>query len=219
MNLYSKRNSLNNTSFLFVLFTLLFTFSIASHAKSTKVLMYGDSVSAGYGMKTEQSWPYLLSQTFVTENAGINLVNASISGETTGGGVARLASVMKRQELNEGDWVILELGGNDGLRGFPISTLKTNLQLMIDQVKSHNVNVALMQVRIPPNYGKRYTTMFEDVYKDLAKTNSIKLLPFFMEKVAMNKNYMMPDGIHPNVSAQVIIRDEMKEVIESLIAD
>jgi len=181
--------------------------------------MYGDSVSAGYGMKTEQSWPYLLSQTFVTENAGINLVNASISGETTGGGVARLASVMKRQELNEGDWVILELGGNDGLRGFPISTLKTNLQLMIDQVKSHNVNVALMQVRIPPNYGKRYTTMFEGVYKDLAKTNSIKLLPFFMEKVAMNKNYMMPDGIHPNVSAQVIIRDEMKEVIESLIAD
>ncbi|MDA8621477.1 arylesterase [Psychrosphaera sp.] len=219
MNLYSKRNSLNNTSFLFVLFTLLFTFSIAANAKSTKVLMYGDSVSAGYGMKTEQSWPYLLSQTFVTENSGINLVNASISGETTGGGVARIKSVMKRQNLSAGDWVILELGGNDGLRGFPISTLRTNLQLMIDEVKSHNVNVALMQVRIPPNYGKRYTTMFENVYKELAKNNKIKLLPFFMEKVATNKNYMMSDGIHPNVSAQVIIRDEMKEVIESLLTE
>ncbi|GAB2994049.1 arylesterase [Psychrosphaera aestuarii] len=181
--------------------------------------MYGDSVSAGYGMQTEESWPYLLAQTFVTENSDITLINASISGETTGGGIARLPKVLERQKLDENDWVILELGGNDGLRGFPVSTMRSNLQAMIDEVKSRNINVAIMQVRIPPNYGKRYTSMFENVYKTLATKNDIRLLPFFMEKVATNPNYMMRDGIHPNKSAQIIIRDEMKSVIESLLSD
>lgn len=219
MNLHSKRNWLNKTSSLFFVITLLCTFSMTINAKTQKVLMYGDSVSAGYGMQTEESWPYLLAQTFVTENSDIVLINASISGETTGGGIARLPKVLERQNLDENDWVILELGGNDGLRGFPVSTMRSNLQAMIDEVKSRNINVAIMQVRIPPNYGKRYTTMFETVYKTLATKNNIPLLPFFMEKVATNPNYMMRDGIHPNKSAQIIIRDEMKNVIESLLSD
>lgn len=219
MNLHSKRNWLNKTSSLFFVITLLCTFSMTINAKTQKVLMYGDSVSAGYGMQTEESWPYLLAQTFVKENSDIVLINASISGETTGGGIARLPKVLERQNLDENDWVILELGGNDGLRGFPVSTMRSNLQAMIDEVKSRNINVAIMQVRIPPNYGKRYTTMFENVYKTLATKNDIPLLPFFMEKVATNPNYMMRDGIHPNKSAQIIIRDEMKNVIESLLSD
>ena len=219
MNLHSKRNWLNKTSSLFFVITLLCTFSMTINAKTQKVLMYGDSVSAGYGMQTEESWPYLLAQTFVTENSDIVLINASISGETTGGGIARLPKVLERQNLDENDWVIVELGGNDGLRGFPVSTMRSNLQAMIDEVKSRNINVAIMQVRIPPNYGKRYTTMFENVYKTLATKNDIPLLPFFMEKVATNPNYMMRDGIHPNKSAQIIIRDEMKNVIESLLSD
>ncbi|WP_244731595.1 arylesterase [Psychrosphaera aestuarii] len=219
MNLHSKRNWLNKTSSLFFVITLLCTFSMTINAKTQRVLMYGDSVSAGYGMQTEESWPYLLAQTFVTENSDITLINASISGETTGGGIARLPKVLERQKLDENDWVILELGGNDGLRGFPVSTMRSNLQAMIDEVKSRNINVAIMQVRIPPNYGKRYTSMFENVYKTLATKNDIRLLPFFMEKVATNPNYMMRDGIHPNKSAQIIIRDEMKSVIESLLSD
>ncbi len=219
MNLHSKRNWLNKTSSLFFVITLLCTFSMTINAKTQKVLMYGDSVSAGYGMQTEESWPYLLAQTFVTENSDITLINASISGETTGGGIARLPKVLERQKLDKNDWVIIELGGNDGLRGFPVSTMRSNLQAMIDEVKSRNINVAIMQVRIPPNYGKRYTSMFENVYKTLATKNDIRLLPFFMEKVATNPNYMMRDGIHPNKSAQIIIRDEMKNVIESLLSD
>ena len=219
MNLHSKRNWLNKTSSLFFVITLLCTFSMTINAKTQKVLMYGDSVSAGYGMQTEESWPYLLAQTFVTENSDITLINASISGETTGGGIARLPKVLERQKLDKNDWVIIELGGNDGLRGFPVSTMRSNLQAMIDEVKSRNINVAIMQVRIPPNYGKRYTSMFENVYKTLATKNDIRLLPFFMEKVATNPNYMMRDGIHPNKSAQIIIRDEMKNVIENLLSD
>ncbi len=190
---------------------------MTAYAKNKSVIMYGDSISAGYGMKTEQSWPYLLQQTFVTEKTNITLINESISGETTGGGIARIKSVLERHSLTSNDWVILELGGNDGLRGFPINTVKNNLQSMINEIKSRNVNVALMQVRIPPNYGKRYTTMFEGLYGELAKKNDIPLLPFFMDKIAINPNYMMKDGIHPNVSAQIIIRDDMKAVIESVV--
>lgn len=217
--LHTKRNLLNMTSSLLITITLFLCFSMSVANAQTKVVMYGDSVSAGYGMKTEQSWPYLLQQTFVTENTPITLINESISGETTGGGVARIEQVLKRHALDDDDWIIIELGGNDGLRGFPINTLNTNLTKMIEFAQASNVNVALMQVRIPPNYGKRYTGMFEGTYGKLAKRFDVPLLPFFMEKVATNPNYMMRDGIHPNVSAQVIIRDEMKTVIEELISE
>lgn len=219
MFLHTKRNWLIKTSILIITITFYLCFSMSVNAANTKIVMYGDSVSAGYGMQTEQSWPYLLQQTFVTENAPIRLINESISGETTGGGLARIETVLKRHELTAQDWIIIELGGNDGLRGFPIKTLNNNLSAMIKAAKARDINVALMQVRIPPNYGKRYTSMFENTYSKLANEYNLPLLPFFMEKVATNPNYMMRDGIHPNVSAQIIIRDEMKQLIENLVAD
>lgn len=219
MFLHTKRNSLFKTSILIITITLYLCFSMSVNAANTKVVMYGDSVSAGYGMKTEQSWPYLLQQTFVTENTPITLINESISGETTGGGLARLEAVLKRHDLTSKDWIIIELGGNDGLRGFPIKTLNNNLSQMIKAAQARNINVALMQVRIPPNYGKRYTSMFEGTYKKLAEEFKVPLMPFFMEKVATNPNYMMRDGIHPNVSAQIIIRDDMKNQIEKLVSE
>lgn len=197
--------------------TILLAFSINVQAKSSRVVMYGDSISAGYGMTLAESWPHLLNETFIAEGRDIELINESISGETTGGGLARINNVIKRQNLGPEDWVIIELGGNDGLRGFPIKTIKQNLNAMVAILKSHKINVAIMQIRIPPNYGNRYTKMFENLFEEVAKENDIQHLPFFMDTIAINPNYMLQDGIHPNKSAQVIIRDIMAPVISQLV--
>lgn len=211
-----KKNRLNK--FLqFIFITLLTLCASQVHAKATKVMIYGDSISAGYGMQLHEAWPHLLNETFKSEGANIEFINESISGETTGGGLARLDEVLTRQALTDKDWVIIELGGNDGLRGFPVKTLKQNLTKLIDKVQFQGVNVAIMQVRIPPNYGKRYTNMFESTYPKLAEQYQIPLLPFFMDEVAVNPEYMQSDQLHPNKSAQVIIRDIMKPVVENLV--
>ena len=211
-----KKNRLNK--FLQFIFITLLTISASQvQAKATKVMIYGDSISAGYGMQLHEAWPHLLNETFKSEGTKIEFINESISGETTGGGLARLDEVLERQGFTSKDWVIIELGGNDGLRGFPVKTLKQNLTKLIDKVKFQGVNVAIMQVRIPPNYGKRYTSMFESTYPKLAEQYEIPLLPFFMDEVAVNPEYMQADKIHPNKSAQVIIRDLMKPVVEGLV--
>ena len=214
--LIHKKNRLNK--FLQLnLVSLVAVLAFSANAQDTKVMIYGDSISAGYGMQLHQAWPHLLNETFQAEGANIEFINESISGETTGGGLARLPEVLKRQGLSSKDWVIIELGGNDGLRGFAVKTLEQNLIQLIEQVKFQGVNVAIMQVRIPPNYGRRYTQMFENTYGKLAKQYNIPLLPFFMDEVAINPEYMQADKLHPNISAQVIIRDIMKPVVEQLV--
>ena len=216
-----KPKSLNkshiNKLLQLIVVTNLTVFSFTLSAKNTKVVMYGDSISAGYGMQLHQSWPYLLNEQFKNENIKISFINESISGETTGGGLARLPEVLERQALTKGDWLLIELGGNDGLRGFPVKTVKNNLQSMIDKATFIGVNVVLMQIQVPPNYGKRYSTMFSNIYPELVKQNNLRLMPFFMEKIALNKNYMMNDNLHPNISAQVIIRDMMKPLVLGLL--
>lgn len=213
----NKCNRLLSVFIHTILLTALTSISFTLHASNIKVVMYGDSISAGYGMTLEESWPYLLNETYVSQQQGIRLINESISGETTGGGVARLSNVLERQSLTNQDWLIIELGGNDGLRGFPIATIKNNLETMISNLQTQEINVALMQVRIPPNYGKRYTSMFEGIYQELSEKYQIPLLPFFMDTIAVNPNYMLNDGIHPNKSAQVIIRDIMAPIIIDLV--
>lgn len=217
--IYAKTAKTNQSNDLLQIIGLTLTlfFTAQTEAKTTKVVMYGDSVSAGYGMARQQSWAYLLNETFKAEKVEIEFINESISGETSGGGLARLPNVLKRNGLNKQDWLIIELGGNDGLRGFPAQTLKNNLIEMIKIAQQRQINVALMQVKIPPNYGKRYTALLEGQYPKLAEQFNVPLLPFFMEQVAMNPNYMLPDRIHPNESAQVIIRDFMKEQVEKLV--
>jgi acyl-CoA thioesterase I len=218
--LFSKIVKLKcNKLLVHLLYTVVFTFSFTINAATPKVVMLGDSISAGYGMTLPESWPALLDATFESEGTNIKLINESISGETTGGGLARINNVIKRQNLGPNDWVIVELGGNDGLRGFPIATIKTNLSRLIKSITVNNINVAIMQVRIPPNYGKRYTQMFENIYADLSEDFAIPLTPFFMDTIAINPSYMQQDGIHPNKSAQVIIRDIMKPEIEKLITN
>lgn len=165
-------------------------------------------------MQQNEGWVHLLNQTFEAENKGYNIVNASISGETTGGGLSRFPGILSKEKF---DYLIIELGGNDGLRGFPPATIKHNLLQIIDMAKQENITVYLMEIQIPPNYGPRYSKMFTDVFATVAKESKITLLPFFMTEVAINPELMQNDGIHPNKKAQAIIADNMKQVIETNI--
>lgn len=159
-------------------------------------------------MQEAEGWVALLSK-----QTSINLINGSISGETTGGGLARLPALLSQHQPT---WVLIELGGNDGLRGFAPSIIANNLQQMIDLIKQHNAQPILMQIRIPPNYGPRYIERFTAIYPELAQKNKILLWPFFMDEIAVQPNLMMADGIHPNIAAQAIIMEFMLDLVNSL---
>lgn len=188
-----------------ILFLLIGCFSQVSFAQ--KLLILGDSLSAAYGMQQQQGWPHLLQQ-----DTHWQLINASISGETTAGGLARLPALLQQHNP---DAVLIELGGNDGLRGFAIATAKANLNEIITLVKQHNAMPVLMQIRIPPNYGPRYVQQFSAIYPQLAEQHQITLWPFFMDNIATNAELMLPDGIHPNQAAQPLI----SEFVGKLLAD
>lgn len=161
--------------------------------------MLGDSLSAGYGIKVQEGWVSLLAQRLASEGYGYKVVNASVSGETTQGGLARLP---RQLALNKPDIVILELGGNDGLRGLPLATSRANLQKSIALAKAANARVLLVGMLIPPNYGPRYGQEFRDMFTSLAKENSVALVPFLLDEVALKSGLMQEDGIHPNAQGQ-----------------
>ncbi|GGW62514.1 arylesterase [Alishewanella tabrizica] len=189
-----------------ILVIVLFLFS--QNVLAQKLMILGDSLSAAYGLQESQGWPALLAK-----KTELTLINASISGETTSGGLARLPALLKQHQP---DWVLIELGGNDGLRGFNPTLIENQLQQMITLVKQHNAVPLLMQIRIPPNYGPRYVERFTDIYPKLAKQEQVTLWPFFMDEIAVNPDLMMQDGIHPNAQAQPIIRDFMYELVSGL---
>jgi acyl-CoA thioesterase-1 len=210
---------------LFILFISLLTFSNSalyanenpsnaqSHSTST-ILLLGDSISAGYGMKPEQSWVHLLNNKLKLQNQPYTIINASVSGETTSGGLSRLASILNKDTF---DHLIIELGGNDGLRGYSPKLIKNNLLQMIKLAKDKNIPVSMIKIKITPNYGPRYNKMFEQVFDDVATATDTKLLPFFMEAVATNSALMQQDGIHPNVQAQPIIADYVEQQLSKLM--
>lgn len=171
-------------------------------------MILGDSLSAAYGLQESEGWPALLAK-----KTSITLINASISGETTAGGLARLPALLQQHQP---DWVLIELGGNDGLRGFAPQLIENQLQQIITLVKQHNAQPLLMQIRIPPNYGPRYVERFTNIYPNLAQKHTITLWPFFMDEIAVKAELMMQDGIHPNAKAQPIIRDFMYELVSKL---
>ncbi|QFU05116.1 Arylesterase precursor [Pseudoalteromonas sp. THAF3] len=177
-----------------------------------QILVLGDSLSAAYGLKQHQGWVQLLQDTYEQQNTPTTLINASISGETTGGALRRLDATLKEHTPTH---VLIELGGNDGLRGFPVTKMKANLQALIDKSREAGAEVALMQIRIPPNYGRRYTELFEQSFVDVAKEKQVTLMPFFVEQVATNGELMQNDNIHPNAEAQPILRDIMKTQISN----
>ncbi len=187
--------------------------NLLASASAKTLLIAGDSLSAGYGLPTAQSWPALLQQSLQQQGTDWTLHNASISGETSAGVLARLPALLKQYQPAA---VLIEIGGNDGLRGFPVMKLKQNLQQIIEQVKAAGAEPILMQIRIPPNYGPKYTEQFVAVYPELAKTAQIRLWPFFMDQIATQPELMQADGIHPNSKAQPIIRDFMLTLIKEM---
>lgn len=181
---------------------------------NVSLVVLGDSLSAGYGMSKSASWVGILADRWAETHPHIELVNASISGETTAGALRRLPGIIERHQP---DVVFVELGGNDGLRGFDLASVRDNLKQIIDQLQQQEVVVGLSQIRIPPNYGQRFTEMFADLYPELAAAEDVTLVPFFMESIAVNPELMQNDGIHPNVEAQPQIADIMEEHLLGLV--
>ena len=195
------------------LFVLLLGFA-ANGSESPTVLVFGDSLSAGYGIDVDQSWATLLQARLERQGYEHRVINASISGETTEGGAARIERALG--SFNPA-LIILELGGNDGLRGFPASRMKGNLDKIISASKTSGAAVLLLGIRIPSNYGRRYTDAFENVYRELASEHEVPWIRFFMDNVVLNEELMQDDGIHPNAAAQPVLLDNVWPIIlESL---
>ncbi|ACS84859.1 Lysophospholipase [Musicola paradisiaca Ech703] len=188
-------------------------FSLRALATDT-LLVLGDSLSAGYRMAGNQAWPELLNDRWRAHTPDIQVVNASISGDTAAQGLARLPALLNQHQPR---WVLIELGGNDGLRGFPPQNLERDLSNIIARIKTANAEPLLMQIRLPSNYGRRYTETFSAVYPRLAQQFSIPLLPFFMEQVYLKPEWMQDDGIHPTRDAQPFIADWMARQLEPLV--
>lgn len=196
-----------------MIFLLLLTAS--GHAlATTKLLILGDSLSAGYRLPAEQAWASLLAERWQKLSPPIAVVNGSISGNTSAQGLERLSTLLEQHQPN---WVLIELGANDGLQGLSVAQLETNLQQIIDKITQSGAKPLLMQIRIPPNYGKRYTSSFEKVYSKLAQDNHIPLLPFYMETVITKPEWIQQDGIHPTEEAQPSITDFMEKQLSAYV--
>ena len=184
---------------LLVLFVLIAA-SVSAKAETPVILVFGDSISAGYGLaRVEQGWVALLQTRLKDQEYGYQVVNASVSGETTAGGLARLPRALM---LHQPKIVILELGGNDGLRALPIAQMRANLVRMVDLASAAGAKVVLLGMRMPPNYGPEYTEQFRLCYSDLARDKKLSLVPFLLNDIALVPDLMQADGIHPNELGQ-----------------
>ncbi len=174
----------------------------------------GDSLSSGYGLTADQSWVAMLADRLKTQGYGAQVVNASIAGDTSAGGLSRLPHLLERHEPK---LVIIELGGNDGLRGLPIDALRDNLASMIEMSRAHGAAVLLIGIRIPPNYGQTYTQALAEVYPELAKRFDVPLVDFLLAGVALHPELMQADGIHPNAEGQKILFDNVWQLLSGLL--
>lgn len=178
------------------------------------ILVVGDSLSAGYGVAVNATWVALLERKLTQEGYGYRVVNASISGDTTGGALSRLPRAL---ELHRPAIVILELGGNDGLRGLPLKQVRANFEAMIKQIKAQGAKPVLIGMRMPTNYGAAYADGFHALYGELAKRYDVPHLDFFLDKVALDPELMQADGIHPTTKAQPILLANMWPVLKPLL--
>lgn len=191
------------------LFLFLLTFRVAA---ADTLLVLGDSLSAGYRMAARAAWPSLLNDKWQNQTP---VVNASISGDTSLQGLTRLPALLQQHQPR---WVLVELGGNDGLRGFAPAQTEQTLRKIIQAVKAANAQPLLMQIHLPANYGRRYNESFSAIYPKLAKEFDIPLLPFFMEEVYLKPQWMQDDGIHPNRDAQPFIADWMAKQLTPFLS-
>ncbi|MDK2373877.1 multifunctional acyl-CoA thioesterase I/protease I/lysophospholipase L1 [Serratia fonticola] len=192
---------------------LLGLFSLRAVAADT-LLILGDSLSAGYRLPIAQAWATRLADEWQKQPGHPTVVNASISGDTAAQGLARLPELLKQHQPR---WVLIELGANDGLRGFPAADIERDLNQIITLVLQAGAKPLLMQIHIPPNYGRRYTEAFGALYPALAKQFNIPLLPFYMEQVVIKPEWMQDDGLHPNQDAQPFIATWMAQQLEPLV--
>lgn len=199
-----------------LLFGLVFLLGFTQASANRSILVFGDSLSAGYGMTPAESWPALLAEELSMRAPSVQLVNASVSGETTTGGILRL---QKALSVHNPDLVILELGGNDGLRGYPISRIKENLTKMIELCVDRDIDIILVGMVLPPNYGRRYTAAFEAVFKTIATETALTgFIPFPLDGVATRRDLIQADGIHPKAEAQPLIVDQIRPWVEDWLS-
>jgi len=189
--------------------------SVSAHAETPVILVFGDSISAGYGLeRVQEGWVALLQTKLQTEGYGYEVINASVSGETTAGGLARLPRALS---LHQPKIVILELGGNDGLRALPIAQMRANLAQMADLAAAAGARVLLLGMRMPPNYGPDYTEQFRLSYVDLARQKKLPLVPFLLNDVAFTPNLMQADGIHPNALGEPLLLANVWPALQPLL--
>ncbi len=196
--------------FLFIVVTLLF-----QTPPVKVVLFFGDSLTAGYGLSPEEAFPALVEKQLIKQGAPVKVVNAGLSGETSAGGLARIEWIL-RQPI---DIFVLELGGNDGLRGLPLDQTKKNLQTIIDKVKKKYPasKIVLAGMMVPPNMGKEYSSSFQNLFKDIAKKNNATLIPFLLEGVGGIEKLNQADGIHPNAEGHKIVASHLSRILFPLL--
>ena len=189
--------------------------ALPAHAEAPVILVFGDSISAGYGLEhADQGWVGLLRTKLKDSGYETQVVNASVSGETTAGGLSRLPRALNQHHPQI---VILELGGNDGLRALPVEQLRTNLERMVGLAQAAGARVLLLGIRIPPNYGPEYTDKFFAVYGQVAEAEKIPLVPFLLDGIALSPSLMQADGIHPNQAGQPRLLANIWPALEPLL--
>jgi len=199
---------------LFVLVVLIVA-SVSARAETPVILVFGDSISAGYGLAhVEEGWVELLKRRLKDEGYGYEVINASVSGETTAGGLARLPRAL---ELHHPKILVLELGGNDGLRALPIAQMRANLAQMVDLASAAGAKVLLLGMRMPPNYGAVYTEQFSASFSELAHDKKLQLVPFLLNDIALSPNLMQDDNIHPNPLGQPILLQNVWPSLKPLL--
>ena len=181
-----------------------FLYGLALPALAQNILLVGDSISAAFGLEIQQGWVTLLEQRLAEQDYSHEVVNASVSGDTTAGGLARLPGLLQQHQP---ELVVIELGGNDGLRALPVTNMQQNLSAMVELARNAGAEVILLGMRIPPNYGPRYTDAFEKVFRDVAEEQGVPLLPFLLEGVGGVDGLMQGDGVHPTAAAQPVLLD------------
>lgn len=195
-------------------FLLLLFCSLPATAAEKRILVYGDSLSAGFGIGVSQSWPALLGQRLQAQGSLYTVANASISGETTAGGRTRFAAALSQFKPTI---VILALGANDGLRGLPVGAIHDNLSFMVKLAKQQKVRVLLVGMHLPPNYGPKYTDEFHAAFRTIAKREKVPLLPFLLEPVALDRDAFQADGLHPTAAAQPKLLDHVWGALQPLL--
>ncbi len=189
-------------------------FAATAAAQAATLLVIGDSLSSAYGIGPREGWVTLLEERLKREKFDYNVVNASISGETTSGGASRIEEILARTRPGI---VIVALGGNDGLRGLPVAQVKANLASIVEAAKRRGTRVLLAGMRMPPNYGPQYVREFEEAFTETARRHRVPLIPFLLEGVGDRRDLMQPDGIHPATAAQPLMLDTVWKGLRPLL--